>query len=770
MIWDFKKIPPELKALQQWVCWAVEVQGGKPTKVPKDPKNGGNAMVNAAATWGTYDQAAKYWQAHQGNGIAGIGFMFAADDPYTGIDLDKCRDPETGEIEARARGIIARLKSYTEISPSGQGVHILVKANLPPGGKRKGRVEMYCQGRYFTMTGLHLEGTPASIEDRQKELETLHREIFDKSQALPKVPASSPILDLSDQELIEKAHRAANGEKFARLWRGDLAGHPSASEATAALLNHLCFWCGRDPDRIDRLFRQSGLMREKWDRKQSGSTWGSLEIQKAISRATEFYSSGQGPTPEPGRRGNGGSTPKGRTGGRNQPPSAGPVLGHHLTDMGNARRLVDRHGQDLRYCFPLEKWLWWEGRKWQFDDTGEVERRAKDIPRVILEEAAATENDEVMKALRKHSQQTEAEGKRKSMVTTARSEPGIPVLPEQLDRDPWAFNVLNGTLDLKTGKLRPHGRGELITKLAPVKYDPDACYPSWWDFLKQITAGSDELMSFLQKAVGYALTGSTKEQCIFFLYGLGANGKSTFLDVIQTLLGDYAKRAAMETFLVKKFQQIPNDLADLRGARLVTGIEVEAGRKLAESLIKELSGGDVIKARFLYSEFFSFRPEFKLFLAANNKPIIRGTDHAIWRRIRLIPFTVQIPEEQQDKDLPQALKEELPGILNWGLEGCLDWQNDGLTPPQAVQEATLGYREEMDILGEFIASRCVVVPGASVQSSELYKTYTDWAEETGEKRPLSQTAFGISLTQRGFVSDRGTGGKMVRVGIGLRVE
>lgn len=764
----FAKIPPDLKALAQWVCWRIEDRDGKPTKVPKSPKNGGNARADTAATWGTFEQAVKYWQAHQGNGVAGIGFVFSAGDPYTGVDLDKCRVPESGEVEPWARKIITRLNSYTEVSPSGQGVHILVKGNLPPGGNRKGHLEMYDRGRYFTMTGLYLEGTPASIEDRQQELEALHAEIF--SRAAPKTPGPSPALNLSDQEVIDRAHRAANGEKFAQLWRGDLAGHPSASEATAALLNHLCFWCGRDPERIDRLFRQSGLMRPKWDRKQSGSTWGALEIQKAMSRATEFYTPCQVSAPGPGRRGNGGSAAQGRAGSRNRSPSSGPVLGHHLTDMGNARRLVDRHGQDLRYCFPLEKWLCWSGRKWQLDDTGEVDRRAKDIPRVILEEAAATEDKDTRAALIKHSRQTEAEGKRKSMVTTARSEPGIPVLPEKLDRDKWLFNVLNGTLDLRTGKLHPHRRADLITKVAPVKYDPDVFYPTWWEFLKQITAGSDELMDFLQKAVGYALTGSTREQCIFFLYGLGANGKSTFLDVIQTLLGDYAKRAAMETFLVKKFQPIPNDLADLRGARLVSGVEAEAGRRLAESLIKELSGGDAIKARFLYTEFFSFKPEFKLFLAVNHKPIIRGTDHAIWRRIRLIPFTVQIPEEQQDKNLPQTLKEELPGILNWAIEGCMKWQNDGLTPPQAVQEATLGYREEMDLLGDFIASRCVVAPGASALSSELYKVYTEWAEESGEKRPLSQTAFGISLTERGFVSGRGTGGKMVRAGIGLLVE
>jgi putative DNA primase/helicase len=289
---DLEKIPPELKARPQWVCWRAD-------KTPVNPKTGGNAKADDPSTWGTFDLAVQYWQAFKDKGIAGIGYEFSADDPFTGIDLDKCRDPETGEIEPWAWEIITRLNSYTEVSPSGQGVHILLKGRLPPGPRRKGQVEMYDRGRYFTMTGLPLEGTPATIEDRQEELMALHTKTF--GQAPPKSPdpptkgpGPEPTIDLADQELIDKAHRAANGEKFGKLWRGNWQGdYPSQSEATAALLNSLMFFCGPDPARVDRLFRQSGLMRPKWDRKQSGSTWGALEIQKAINRTSEFYTPGQ---------------------------------------------------------------------------------------------------------------------------------------------------------------------------------------------------------------------------------------------------------------------------------------------------------------------------------------------------------------------------------------------------------------------------------------------------------------------------------------------
>ncbi|MBI4795899.1 MAG: DUF3987 domain-containing protein [Deltaproteobacteria bacterium] len=257
---------------------------------------GGNAMANNPRTWGEFELAVRHWEAHKNNGIAGIGYEFDADDPFSGVDLDNCHNPETGEIEPWAQEIITSLDSYTEISPSGRGVHIIIKGAVHTGGNKKGLVEMYSRGHYFTMTGRHLEGTPTTIEDRQQELEALHREVFGEAQK-PKTPPTRPIpaLDLSDQELIDRAHQATNGEKFGRLWRGDTSGYSSASEATAALLNLLVFWFGANPARIDRLFRQSGLIRDKWDRPTSGSTWGALEIQKAMARATEFYAPGQGP-------------------------------------------------------------------------------------------------------------------------------------------------------------------------------------------------------------------------------------------------------------------------------------------------------------------------------------------------------------------------------------------------------------------------------------------------------------------------------------------
>lgn len=756
---DLDKIPQALKDWPQWVCY-------RSNKIPVNPKTGDNAKADEPDTWGYFDQAVRHWEAHRGNSIAGIGYEFSPDDPFTGIDLDKCLDPKTGEIEPWGKAIIDRLQSYTEISPSGCGVHILVRGKLPPGGNRKGKVEMYNSARYFTTTGRHLEGTPTTIEDRQDELTAIHREVFgDLQEQAQESPRSTAPLDLTDLEIIAKTKSSQNGDKFDRLMVGDITGYPSASEADMALCSVLTFWT-QDPGQIDRIFRASGLYREKWDRATAGSTYGAKTIDKALAGTTQTYRGGAS-------RINGnritpaGSAAVNKT--TDEAPSPSPAMGYNLTDMGNAQRLVARHGQNLRYCYPWGKWLIWDGTRWIKDESGEVDRRTKETVRSIYAEVATIEEKTLREVLVDHAKRSESDSKRQAMINSARSEPGVAILPADLDRDPWLLNVLNGTIDLRTGELRAHHHEDLVTKLAHVIYDTKAECPTWWKFLERIFNRNYELILFLQKAVGYALTGITWEQVLFFLYGLGANGKSTFIKVIQALLGDYATQTTSETFMVKRHSNpISNDVADLRGARFVAAVEIESGRHMAEVLVKQMTGGDKLKARFLYSEHFEFDPEFKIFLAANHKPVIRGTDNAIWRRIHLIPFTVQIPEKERDRELPEKLKAELSGILNWGIEGCMNWKDHGLTPPSAVRDATQNYQQEMDTLADFLAECCIIAPGASVPASDLYKAYTTWGTDAGEKALLSQRTFGVTLSERGFEGKRGTGGKTVRHGIGLR--
>ncbi len=448
-----------------------------------------------------------------------------------------------------------------------------------------------------------------------------------------------------------------------------------------------------------------------------------------------------------------------------QPATITVAPEYGLTDLGNARRLVRLHHQDLRYCFPWDKWLVWDGTRWVFDTSGEVYRRAKETVKSIYAEAAQTEDSREREQLAKHAMRSESDARIRAMINLAQSEPGIPVLPEDFDADPWLLNVQNGILDLRTGELRPHSREAMMTKIIPVPYDPEAECPLWLKFLDRIMAGNEALISYLQRVVGYTLTGDTREQCLFMLYGTGANGKSTFLETLRALFGDYGQQADFTTFLQSKDDRVRNDIARLMGRRFVAAIEADAGRRLAEVLVKQLTGGDTVTARFLYREFFEFKPTFKIFLAANTKPTIRGQDYGIWRRIRLIPFEVTIPAEEQDKELPEKLKDELPGILTWAVQGCQEWQRIGLAEPNEVLQATDKYRKEMDLLAAFIDECCVIRSTARVASKALYEAYVQWCHDNAEE-PLTARTFGLRLKDKGFEQMR-TNRFRGWIGIGL---
>ncbi len=442
-----------------------------------------------------------------------------------------------------------------------------------------------------------------------------------------------------------------------------------------------------------------------------------------------------------------------------------PRVEYHWSDLGNARRLAARYGDDLRYSYPARCWYVWDGRRWARDTTGQADALAKETSTAAYAELADLDEDTAERFVR-FLTRSEGERGRRDMLASAQSEPGIPILPEDLDTDPQSLTVLNGTIDLGNGDLRPHRREDLITRLAPVTGDPDADCPRWRSFLDRVLGSDPELIEFVRRAVGYSLTGDTTEQVFFLLHGTGANGKSTFLRVLETLLGEYAHRASFETFLLQRISGGPrNDIAALAGVRLAVAVEADAGRRLAEVTLKELTGGDTVRARFLYQEGFEFRPAFKLWLACNHRPDIRGTDHAIWRRIRLIPFTVTIPPDEQDKDLEGKLTAELSGILNWALAGLRDWRINGLGNAAAVTAATAAYRDEQDVLAAFLGDACVVQPAAEAAAADLFRAYQAWCDAAGEK-PGSQTTFGRRLAERGFRREKRSG-RIWWCGLGL---
>jgi putative DNA primase/helicase len=423
------------------------------------------------------------------------------------------------------------------------------------------------------------------------------------------------------------------------------------------------------------------------------------------------------------------------------------------TDLGNSRRLVAWEGGDLRYCYPWGRWLVWTGRNWLVDDRGEVIKRAKATVSRIYQEAAVARDEETRKALAKHAISSESERKIKAMVELAK--PEVSILPEELDADPWKLNVLNGTIDLRGGKLLKHNRADHMTKIAPVEYDPMATAQNWEAVLKRVLP-SEELRGFFKRLCGYALTGDVSEHVLPVLYGTGANGKSTVLNALLEALGDYGIQAAPD-LLISKRGSHPTELADLFGMRLVASIEVEDGRRFAESLVKQLTGGDRVRARRMRQDFWEFDPTHTVFLATNHKPEVRGTDNAIWRRIRLLPFTETIPPDEQDKRLPEKLRGELSGILAWAVEGCLEWQLDGLQAPDEVLEATGEYRSEMDVIGAFLDECCILGDEKTVSAADLYRAYGEWCKDTGEALE-KQRKFGGRLTERGGF-ERYRGGK-----------
>jgi putative DNA primase/helicase len=441
---------------------------------------------------------------------------------------------------------------------------------------------------------------------------------------------------------------------------------------------------------------------------------------------------------------------------------------YNLTDLGNSERFVSQHGENVRYCYPWARFLVWTGAQWERDEAGKVYRLAKETVRGIYQEAAQSENETRRKALAQHATRSEAEAKIKAMLELAKSE--IPVSPEELDADPWLLNAPNGTVDLRTGELREHRREDLITKIAPVEYRPDAPAAAWGAFLEQVLP-SEDLRAFVQRAAGYSATGDTSEQCLFINHGVGANGKSTYQEAIAAALGDYAMRASTEMLLAKRSGGVPNDVARLKGSRFVAASETEEGRRLAESLVKDLTGGDTITARFMRAEFFDFKPTHKLWLSTNHKPEIRGTDTAIWRRIRLIPWSVTIPPAEQDKKLPAVLRHELPGILAWIVRGSLEWRREGLRPPEEVRRATGAYRAEMDVLAGFLSDCCEVGRDQRAYASDLYKAYKLWCDDTGEQRE-TQTKFGRRLTEKGYENGGKGGGRgaAIRLGLALNQE
>lgn len=448
-------------------------------------------------------------------------------------------------------------------------------------------------------------------------------------------------------------------------------------------------------------------------------------------------------------------------------------------EVGHAERFVEVWSHCTRYDASRGVWMLWRETHWEPDEAGEVLFRMILVARKILREEVfmlrqcSTEYADRYSAMAKkvHEEGLKLHYLRSiaCSLQIARVLPGMATKARQYDADPMAFNCENGTIDLRTGLLAPHRADGLHTKISPVRFGaPEEQCPRWMQFLREITCDDEELVAYFQRVVGYILTGSTTEQCFFLFYGMGANGKSTFINVLKHLLGAYGEQTDFTTFMDMNRGASPrNDLAKLVGKRLVVSPEGGEGKSLDEPVVKQFTGGDAMTVRFLNKEFFEFQPVGKIVLATNHRPVVKGTDHGIWRRMRLVPFLATFDTAKADADLTEKLIAEAPAILRWAVEGTQLWLKQGLGIPAAVSAATMNYRSSMDIFQTFFEERCTVEFSAMAGSQALYDSYTDWCVTAGIRVPMKQSVFNQRLEERGFVRKK-TATQNVWMGVGLK--
>ena len=740
-------IPDELKQLNNWCVWKFEKRNGKRTKIPFNAETGEFAKSNDKSTWSSYETAVN------AEGVDGIGFFF--EPPYLGIDIDDIDDDlhrfkQGDKLDNIVSEFNEAFKSYTEVSPSGNGLHIIVKGKIPGSRRRKGNIEMYDSGRFFTMTGK----TIGKYKDVTEVSEQVFKTIYEKY--LPdntvKYPTTNNyqqnIHNLSEIDVINEIYKSKQAKLFDDLMKGNYEPYyTSHSEADMALANILAFWCARDYSQMDSIFRQSNLYRDKWDEKRKNSTYGEQTLFKAINEANNIYTPKQQTEDNPLRYA------LSKLFDNQEETREFPIRSYD--DTGNADRFIDRYGNLYKYSYIANKFYIYDGMKWKIDDKGSIRKLIDEMIESIKDEKIIHGDDvteeEAREFFQKYYKKTRGTQAKKNIMNELMHR--RPATPDDFDRDDMLINVANGYIDLTSRELYKHDINKMFSQITNTDYTEKMQPAVWLDFLNDIFAGDQKVIRYIQKALGYSLTGSTREQIMFILFGKGRNGKSIFVEVISEILGDYSNNMQAKSLMVKKNDNVNTDIARLSKARFVTSSEPNEGFRFDEGLIKQLTGGDKVTARFLYAEEFEYTPKFKIWVSTNHKPIIRGTDDGIWRRLVLIPFDVQIPEEKVDKDLKYKLLREAPAILNWMAEGAYMWMQEGLAMPEKLKEAVQKYRNEMDTLGQFIEDCCKVDKNSSEKVSNLHQAYKTWSNDNlTSTKVLGMKSFSQKMEER-FVKE-----------------
>ena len=841
----YLQIPADLKNARRWICYTIlkDKETGEEKKAPMSPFGGFASSVNPD-TWTTFDVACIACEKFQ---YVGLGFVLGKDEKtgvnFFGIDLDNHADKITGkklnedDFFDLTSEFINTLNSYSEYSHSGEGIHIICKGTLPVGARRKasGNVEMYDSGRFFTMTGNVAHSAP--VCDRTEEVKPLWEKYLNVQQENNYVnnnfvkigsfrnesgqvvfgqPVTSTTIsfstgnNLDDEEIIEKIKNSKNGTDFVQLYNGDMSQYGNDhSAADLALCTILAFWCGRDTEQMDRIFRKSALMRPKWDQFRGQYTYGTLTLNRAIKSTCETYT--------PPREKITITNSKTALNNKEKSPiisseldyertideNGDPVIGNFkkvfksypFTDTGNAERFYDYFGHLFRYNSDNKNYMFWNGKTWINDALGYVKKYANALIDVLKSEAIdyskeikkAKENgadereiknmERVYDEMNKNIVRVSNKAGKEAMISELQVLHNIPVTNSSFDVDPYLLNTESGIVDMRTGELSPFSPSKMLSKNTNVKVSYEEP-TTWLKFLHDIfergnAAETDELINCVQMALGYSFTGMINQQYFFILHGDGSNGKSTFIEAIRQIAGDYGTALNSELLMQNpnsSSQSSEFSIANLVGSRFVSTSETQQGKKLDEVGIKQMTSLEPINAQQKYGKPFSFIPTFTVWMSTNHRPDIRSTDYGIWRRIFLLPFERKFSDNEKDLDMPEKLKKEYPQILGWIIKGNIKLmkQNGRFDKPRCVEMAIADYRSQTDTVGIYLSENCQDFLHYRTSSSVLYQDYKNWAMTNSEPL-INHTLFGRELRKKGYQKVKTSTGNYY-IGIKLKTD
>lgn len=753
---NFVNIPDALKQSASFCVWKLEKRSGRPTKVPYDPRTRQMAKTNEPDTFTDFKTAMK---AYAIDGWDGIGYRVS--EGIGAIDIDHCirEDGSLNDVAASILGIFS--SAYFERSPSGTGLRGFFK--LSPDfaydktvyyiNNRKHGLEVYLPGttnRFVTVTGDMFR--PGTVERDDDALRNL-LDTFMKRSTRVSNKTIEPASYLDDEGVIAHASASASGDKFKALYEGHWEeGYDSQSDADMAFVSMLCFWCGNVEEQIDRIFRSSGLMRDKWDRMTGDRTYGQITIRNAIASTSEIYTPIADSSAEDDFEDIEGETDTEQL--MFEPDFTHITLTlEQMQPHTNPRYQRDEIGIGYAFAdfykpiarFNRERGIWYvyDGAVWRPDENAlAVAELAKRLADRLYTFALQIKDEDTRNRYIKRVQKLQLRKNRRTMIEDAKSV--YPVPHAIFDRNTDLFNCQNGTLNLTTGEFRPHDPADFLTMMSGITYDPDATCPRWEQFISEVMCNDKDLALYLQKALGYALTGDTSLECLFILYGATSrNGKGTTMETFLKIMGDYGKTSNPE-MLSTKFGNTnasgpSEEIARLAGVRFVNISEPEKKITFNAALVKRMTGNDTLNARFLHENSFDFKPNFKIFINTNYKPSVSDMTLFYSNRLKLIPFKRHFEEHEQDKGLKAFFSTDvcLSAIFNWCYEGYMRFRSEGLEDPAAVSQATKEYQEESDRIGQFVDAWLEEGEAFEVRTSAAYKLYGEWCDKYGYRKENS---------------------------------